>query len=117
MSIASALVTARRLASTGVGRELRLRASLSVRDVADCIGVDAATLSRWERGECRPRREAAVRWVEVCTSIHGALRSDIEDALTNDSPGADTPGLLENVATQQVLSREPTREERHEGIT
>jgi transcriptional regulator with XRE-family HTH domain len=110
VSEARALVIASRLSSTGAGRDLRLRARLSVRDVAGCVGVDAATLSRWERGQCHPRRAAAVRWVEVCAAIDDALRAPIPDG-TNDDPGVGAPGSHEDVAAKQVLAADSTASE------
>jgi transcriptional regulator with XRE-family HTH domain len=38
---------------------------LSLRDGAKRIGVDAATLSRWERGLSRPRSDQALKYGEV----------------------------------------------------
>jgi transcriptional regulator with XRE-family HTH domain len=106
----AALVQARRLARDGSGRALRERAELSVREMAHDIGVDVATLSRWERGECRPRRDAAVRWVTACNVIDDALRTPIHDGKHHD-PGASTPGSHENIAAKQVLALDSTASE------
>ena len=67
------LVLARRLARDGSGRATRERSGLSIRELARVIGVDVATLSRWERGEARPRGEAALQWLEACKAIERLL--------------------------------------------
>ena len=66
------LVIARLLAESGRGRAIRERARLSVREMADFIGVDAATLSRWERGRTKPHCAAAIRWAEACWTLAGS---------------------------------------------
>jgi transcriptional regulator with XRE-family HTH domain len=63
------------LGPTGRGRDLRERAGLSVRELATLLGVDAATLCRWERGQTRPRGPAASRWVAACQLIENELAS------------------------------------------
>jgi transcriptional regulator with XRE-family HTH domain len=68
-----AVVRGRRLGREGRGRFLREAAGLSLRDLAHAVGVDVATLSRWERGVARPRHAAAVRWVAACDEIEREL--------------------------------------------
>jgi transcriptional regulator with XRE-family HTH domain len=63
------------LGPTGRGRDLRERAGLSVRELAALLGVDAATLCRWERGQTRPRGPGASRWVAACQLIENELAS------------------------------------------
>ena len=46
-------------------RLLRLRAGLSQSQLAEVVGVDRASVSRWEAGLRHPRRRAAVRYAEV----------------------------------------------------
>jgi transcriptional regulator with XRE-family HTH domain len=60
----------------GRGRVVREHAGLSLRDLVHAVGVDAATLSRWETGRSMPRRAAAVRWVEACDAIERELGSN-----------------------------------------
>lgn len=55
------LVRARRLAH-GNARRLRLQADVSVREMAEAVGVTPGQLSRWERGLSRPRGKTALRW-------------------------------------------------------
>jgi transcriptional regulator with XRE-family HTH domain len=70
----AALVIARRFSQEGLGREIRERARLSVRELAEIVGIDASTLSRWERGQTRPCGLAASRWTEVCHAIEAMLQ-------------------------------------------
>ena len=67
------LVAARRHASEGTGRQIRERASLSMYDVAQTIGVGEPTVSRWERGLARPTGDAAVRWTELLDKLATAV--------------------------------------------
>lgn len=56
---------ARRLCVNGQGRLLRTTAQVSLRELAETIGVDAATLARWESGATVPRAHAAMRWIDA----------------------------------------------------
>jgi DNA-binding transcriptional regulator YiaG len=71
-----ALIRSRVMVRDGRGRAVREQAGLSLRDVAQAVGVDAATLSRWETGRSMPRRAAAARWVEACNAIERELGSN-----------------------------------------
>jgi transcriptional regulator with XRE-family HTH domain len=51
----------RHAAVDGRLRAVRLKAKLSQADIARAIGVTEATVSRWEAGVRRPRREEAIR--------------------------------------------------------
>jgi transcriptional regulator with XRE-family HTH domain len=66
------LVQARQLGRSGEGRRLREAAGLSLRELADAIGVEPGTLSRWETGRCRPRQRAALRWLTILDSLSSA---------------------------------------------
>jgi len=63
------------LARSGKGRAIREGANLSLRELARAVGVDASTLSLWERGRTRPRADAARRWEAALGRISEALRS------------------------------------------
>jgi transcriptional regulator with XRE-family HTH domain len=69
------LTSARRLARTGRGRELRLGAGLSLGEVAGAVGVGESTVYRWERAERMPRGEPAIAWAELCDRLEADLRS------------------------------------------
>ena len=56
-----AISGARRAVGDGRLRAARERAKLSQTDIARAIGVGEATVSRWESGARRPRREEAKR--------------------------------------------------------
>ena len=55
------LVLARDAWIDGLGISEREKRHLSLRETAPVIGVDAATLSRWERGLSAPRRGEAAK--------------------------------------------------------
>lgn len=56
------VVRARRLASTGDAKRLREAAGLSLREVAEAVGVSHTALWRWEAGQRAPRGAAASAW-------------------------------------------------------
>lgn len=66
------LAAARRLASTGEALRIREAAGLTRAEVARVVGVDRATVSRWEDGSRRPTGDAALRFAELL----GALDRD-----------------------------------------
>lgn len=66
------LAAARAHAATGTGRTIRQRHRLTLVEVADAIGIDQPMLSRWERGERRPKGEAALRWVDLLADLEGS---------------------------------------------
>jgi transcriptional regulator with XRE-family HTH domain len=84
------LVRGRRLAREGRGRFLREAAGLSLRELAAAIGVDVATLSRWEHGSSRPRTRAAMRWVEACDAIEHELNGRACAGPAPDAPSVDS---------------------------
>jgi len=55
------------------GRTLRNAAGLSLQELAEEIGVDPATLARWEVGKTKPRRAAALRWAVVLDHLAHTL--------------------------------------------
>jgi DNA-binding transcriptional regulator YiaG len=60
---------ARSLAASGEGRSKREGVSVTMRELASAIGVDAATLSRWETGTTAPRGPAAIRWLDALETL------------------------------------------------
>jgi DNA-binding transcriptional regulator YiaG len=68
----SKLIRARWLARSGEGRRIRERAGLSLREVADAVGVDPTTLARWEHDRSVPRSRAAQRWADVIAEAAAA---------------------------------------------
>lgn len=73
MTEISLLVRGRSLGRSGRGRTIREQAGLSLRELAEIVQVDAATLSRWERGDVRPRQAGAARWLAACDAIEHEL--------------------------------------------
>ena len=55
----------RRLPEPAMRQHLRRRARLTQEDVAEAVGVDRATLSRWESGARTPRGDRLARYVAV----------------------------------------------------
>jgi transcriptional regulator with XRE-family HTH domain len=68
-----ALALVRQLAASGTGRQIRIRAGLSLAEVAEPVGVGRAAISRWERGLQLPTGEPALRW--------GALLTELDEAV------------------------------------
>jgi DNA-binding transcriptional regulator YiaG len=58
-----AMLTIRRLQDSGQARRIREQAGVSVALLARSIGVQEATVWRWETGRSRPREDAALRWL------------------------------------------------------
>lgn len=54
-----------RLPRAEMRRLLRRSAELPQEAIAEAVGVDRATVSRWESGEREPRDEHVVRYLEV----------------------------------------------------
>lgn len=71
----SDLVWIRRAARSGLARQLRLGLGLHLRELADELEVDVATLCRWENGLAAPRRDAALRWARLLRELEIANRS------------------------------------------
>ena len=55
----------RRLPEPAIRRMLRDRAQLSQADVAAAVGVDRATVSRWESGTREPRGDRLTTYVAI----------------------------------------------------
>jgi len=63
------LLTARECARTGLGRQLRIAADLTHREVGCWTGVSASTVCRWEAGNRVPRGDAAVKYGHLMRSL------------------------------------------------
>jgi transcriptional regulator with XRE-family HTH domain len=48
---------------------MRLQAALSLRELAGIVGVDASTLSRWERGSVTPSGDGALAWATAMEQL------------------------------------------------
>lgn len=67
------LAQARRLAKSGAGRMIRVNADLTLKDIADPVGVSPTTILRWERLERVPHGEAAERWARLLNDLSRGL--------------------------------------------
>lgn len=63
------LVKARRLSESGDGARARIAAGLSLREVADAVGVSPSALWRWEKGERSPRGDRATAWAQLIADL------------------------------------------------
>lgn len=59
----------RHLTESGQARELRHLAQLSLPEVAAACGVSHVCISRWERGERRPRGPGALRYSALLDAL------------------------------------------------
>lgn len=66
------LTEARKAVRTGEAIELRLAAELSQGELARAVGVNAATVSRWEAGLRKPSGEAALRYARGLRLLRGS---------------------------------------------
>ena len=55
----------RGMVESGEARELRLRARLSLGEVAEAVGVSTSTIFRWENGQRRPHGAPALRYLKL----------------------------------------------------
>ena len=59
-----------------LGRLLRQGVGLSQDDVADLLNVDRSTLSRWESGKGRPRRQHVAAYLTVLRRFAAELQEN-----------------------------------------
>jgi DNA-binding transcriptional regulator YiaG len=57
------LATVRRLCTSGDARDIRQRADLSLREIAEASQVHLSTIHKWETGQRAPRGKAALRYL------------------------------------------------------
>jgi DNA-binding transcriptional regulator YiaG len=65
------VLTIRRLQDSGQARRIREQAGVSVALLARAVGVQEATVWRWETGRSRPQEGAALRWLEALQRMTG----------------------------------------------
>lgn len=94
------LVATRRLLRDGVGKQIRLAAGLSVREMAAAVGCDVSALARWEAGDRVPRAVNAERYIGVLRNLLRA--SDVEAELKPRED--DAPADLAQLAADQVVA-------------
>ena len=59
----------REVSANGRARSIRETARLSLAELAEACGVDEGTLSRWERGQRKPRSAVALRYLAVLDAL------------------------------------------------
>jgi DNA-binding transcriptional regulator YiaG len=59
----------RRMVETGVAKTIRIDAGLSLAEMSAPVKVHRTTILRWERGERRPRGEAAIRYLRALEEL------------------------------------------------
>ena len=62
--------------AAGRARQVRERARLSQAEVARALGVDTATVSRWETGMRLPRGRTALRLASLLAALERQLQKD-----------------------------------------
>ncbi|MEI7547854.1 MAG: helix-turn-helix transcriptional regulator [Actinomycetota bacterium] len=62
-------VSRARKLTDGTGAQLRESARVSRQELAGVIGVDPATLARWENGSKSPHRENALAWLDALEAL------------------------------------------------
>jgi DNA-binding transcriptional regulator YiaG len=65
------LARIRDLAIRGTARRIRLKAGLSLAEVAEPCGVTAATVYRWEVGDRRPTGIPALLYLQLLDQLDG----------------------------------------------
>lgn len=63
------LASIRRLARSGLARDIRQKAGISLVELATEIGASPAALSRWERGQRSPRPDVAARYAAALKKL------------------------------------------------
>jgi DNA-binding transcriptional regulator YiaG len=66
------LARLRELTRSGEARRIRVESDVSLRELAEPIGVSIASLSRWEHAQRRPRGEAALRYADLLERLRSA---------------------------------------------
>lgn len=67
----------RELSANGRARSIREQARLSLAEMADACGIDEGTLSRWERGQRKPRAAVALRYLAVLEALDRDVRGEV----------------------------------------
>lgn len=70
----------------GQAERIRTAAGLSLAEIAEPVGVSAATVHRWETGQRTPHGDAAVRYGRLLTRLERELEK--EPVAGEDGPGA-----------------------------
>ncbi len=63
------LARARDLARSGTARAIRTSAGLSLREIAEAVGISTPTAYRWETGQRMPQGEPGIAWAQLMKQI------------------------------------------------
>jgi transcriptional regulator with XRE-family HTH domain len=63
------LARIRRMQQNGEAQRIRERAGITVRALARELGINEATLARWELRSHRPREAVALRWLAALDAL------------------------------------------------
>jgi DNA-binding transcriptional regulator YiaG len=63
------LADAVRLAASGEGRAIRLRAKVSQAALSSAVGIEPSTVCRWEAASRVPTGQAAARWARLLRTL------------------------------------------------
>jgi transcriptional regulator with XRE-family HTH domain len=69
----------RTLCATGEARKTREAAHLSLAEAGNAIGVAPAVLARWETGQAKPRKAAALRYAALLGELEAIAQDDDRD--------------------------------------
>ncbi len=67
--VALRLVRLRRMTANGEARALRQNAQLSLSEIGASVGVDQATVWKWETNRQKPRGDSALRYEALLAAI------------------------------------------------
>lgn len=70
----AAAVREARLPDPATRRQIRERANVTLREMAQVMGVAPMTIQRWECGRACPRREDAVRYRDLLDELVESMR-------------------------------------------
>lgn len=73
----AALSWMRRMLDDGGARKIRVEARISLIELASYVGVDAATIIRWENGDRVPRSQSARRYAAALRELQALAKAKL----------------------------------------
>jgi transcriptional regulator with XRE-family HTH domain len=65
------LARIRALCKSGYAHQIRIKAGVSLKEIADDVGVTESAISYWENGLRAPRTASALKYAEVLAGLSG----------------------------------------------